>query len=226
MDTIPVDICVKAIITASWKHAFVEREPSLPVYNLSSGDLVKLTIKQLLDIGITGICSQIPIGKMMLLPSGGVTLCKPYNLIRTIFLQLIPAVLSDVALRYKGEKFRVMKVQRRMFEANKALGYFVTRMWTFKNDRTIELNFDLRCDDLRSFSFEQSYLTDVTYMTRTTLLGFRRFLMNERDEDLPRDQRKFRRMEKAVRIFKLFLLSIVFIFVYRKFFEVFKLIGT
>lgn len=227
MDTIPVDICCKTIITASWKHALTPYErTSLPIYNLSSGELVKLTVKQLLDIGITGICSQVPIGKMMLLPSGGVTLCKPYNLIRTFFLQIIPAVLTDLALRYKGEKFRLMKVQRKMFEANKALGYFVTHSWIFKNGRSIELNYDLRCEDIRSFSFEESYLTDITYITRIALLGFRRFLMNEKDEDLPRDKRKYQRLQRATQIAKLILLAIVSLILYGKFFEVFKFIET
>lgn len=199
---------------------------NFPVYNVSSGELTKITIKQLLDIGISGICSQIPMGKMMLLPSGGVTTSKSYNLIRTFFLQLIPAMLIDIGLKYKGEKFRLLKVQRRMFEANKALSYFVTNIWIFKNTKAIELSFDLRNEDLRSFSFDESYLTDMTYMIRNALLGYRRFLMNEKDQDLEKDRRKFKKMERIGKVLRIIMITIVLVLLYRKFFTIFKIVRT
>lgn len=197
---------------------------TFPVYNVSSGELTKITIKQLLDIGISGICSQIPMGKMMLLPSGGVTTCKFYNLIRTFFLQIIPAMLTDIGLKYKGETFRLMKVQRRMFEANKALSYFVTNMWIFQNTKAIELSFDVKNEDLRSFAFDEMYLTDMTYMVRNALLGYRRFLMNDKDEDLEKDRKKYKKLERIGQVSRIIIAMIVLLFLYQKFFTIFKLI--
>lgn len=69
--------------------------------------MVTITIKQLLDIGINGACEEFPPGNLLMLPqSGGVTLCKHWNLIRCFFLQLIPAMLVDLGLRIKGMKPR------------------------------------------------------------------------------------------------------------------------
>lgn len=216
MDTIPVDVCVKVIIIAAWKHSQMRIE-KFPVYNCASGDKMKMTIKQILDMGISGICEQIPIGKMLFIPSGGVTLCKQYNLIRLFFLQLIPSWLCDAAFKYKGEKFRLMKVQRKMFEANKALSYFVTHNWIFKNDRTFALTYDLRNEDIRSFGFDENHLTDVTYLTRNALMGFRRFLMKEKDEDLESDRMKFKRIARIMKFLKYFCLALILWIFYIKF---------
>jgi hypothetical protein len=80
----------------------------------------------MLDMGITGVCDEFPMGKytfysltkfkkksfkgnkMLLLPSGGVTLCKTWNLIRLFFLQLIPAVIVDSLLKFKGKRARLV----------------------------------------------------------------------------------------------------------------------
>jgi hypothetical protein len=216
MDTIPVDVCVKIIMIAAWKHANLRNE-KFPVYNCASGEKTKMTIKQILDMGISGICEQIPIGKMMFVPSGGVTTCKQYNLIRLFFLQLIPSWLADAAFKYKGISFRLMKVQRKMFEANKALSYFVTHNWVFKNDRSFLLPHDLRHEDLRSFGFEEQHLTDVTFLTRNALMGFRRFLMKEKDEDLEADRVKFKRIARIMRCLKYFFIILILWILYIKF---------
>jgi hypothetical protein len=216
MDTIPVDVCVKVIIIAAWKHSQMRTE-QFPVYNCASGDKVKMTIKQILDMGISGVCMQVPMGKMLFIPSGGVTLCKPYNLIRLFFLQLIPSMLCDIAFKYKGEKFRLMKVQRKMFEANKALSYFVTHNWIFQNDKTFSLSYDLRSEDIRSFGFDDDHLTDVTYLIRNALMGFRRFLMKEKDEDLENDRKKFQRISRIGKCLKYFFIFIILWILYIKY---------
>lgn len=38
---------------------------TLPVYNCASGDQLVTTQSQILDIGLNGICEQIPIDKMI-----------------------------------------------------------------------------------------------------------------------------------------------------------------
>jgi hypothetical protein len=63
-----------------------------------------VTIKQLLDIGITGICHEFPLEKMIWKPNGGVTTCKPYNFIRLVLFQLILAFIIDCGLKAKNQK--------------------------------------------------------------------------------------------------------------------------
>jgi hypothetical protein len=75
--------------------------------NAASANKIKMTINQMLDMGINDLCHEIPIGKKMVaLPSGGVTLCRIWNLIRLVFYQLILAVLIDFVLKFKGKRPR------------------------------------------------------------------------------------------------------------------------
>lgn len=86
---------------------FPSHSDSIAVVNASSANKTRATINQLLDIGIHAICSEFPMGKKMLaLPSGGVTLCKTWNLIRLFFFQLIPAMFVDSLLKSKGKSPR------------------------------------------------------------------------------------------------------------------------
>lgn len=78
----------------------------LPVYNGAAGKYFKMTIKQMLDIGINGLCEEIPMQHMIMIPSGGVTLSKSLNLIRLFFYQAIPALFLDMILTLKKKKPR------------------------------------------------------------------------------------------------------------------------
>lgn len=84
----------------------------------------------------------------------------------------------------------MMKIQRKMYEANKALAYFVTHNWNFKNENFLNLENYLRNEDLRNFMFIQFFYHDVLFFVRKAVYGFRRYLMNLKDEDLEKD-RKF-----------------------------------
>jgi hypothetical protein len=73
--------------------------------NAASANKLKITIKQMLDIGINGLCGEMPIGRKMITPPfGGVTLCKTWNLIRLFFYQLILSTVIDFVLKIKGKR--------------------------------------------------------------------------------------------------------------------------
>lgn len=74
------------------------------MYNAAAGNDTTITIKQLLDFGITGGCHEFPTETKIWQPNGGVTLCKPYNFIRIILFQLSLAFLLDCGLRLKNQK--------------------------------------------------------------------------------------------------------------------------
>lgn len=75
----------------------------LPVINAATGKKISVTLKQLLDIGISASCYEFPMGELTVLPpSGGVTLCPVLNFSRCFFYQLIPAMIIDILLKIKG----------------------------------------------------------------------------------------------------------------------------
>lgn len=97
----------------------------MTVYNCASGGKIGFTTKQLLDIGITSTCKEFAMDHMIWKANGGsfslifrfrkcilfqillgVTACKAYNNIRTLFFQILPALLIDFALKLQQKEPR------------------------------------------------------------------------------------------------------------------------
>lgn len=81
-----------------------------------------------------------------------------------------------------------------MYEANKAVSYFVTNSFDFKNENFMNLTEVLRCEDLREFDFKEGFQYDIILFIRYNILGYRRFLMKENDESLPQCRKTYKRM--------------------------------
>lgn len=96
-----------------------------------------------------------------------------------------------------------MRLQRKMYEANKALSYFVTHNWNFKNDNFISLCTFMRLEDVREFDFRDVFTFDMVLAARHLVLGYRRYLLKEKDESLPRCRLIYRRMEIVNDLLKL-----------------------
>ncbi|CAH2101757.1 unnamed protein product [Euphydryas editha] len=65
-DYIPVDVAIKAFIAASWIRGTKRLEPTddIPIYNSCAGDLIKLSMKDLLQTGKEEI-DTMPINNML-----------------------------------------------------------------------------------------------------------------------------------------------------------------
>ena len=62
-----------------------------------------------------------------------------------------------------------------MCEGNKAISYFVTNKWIFKNDNFVDLCSFLRPEDWRDFEYRHDFYFDIILAQRYTILGYRRF---------------------------------------------------
>lgn len=60
-------------------------------------------MEQIIDMG-KAIQDETPLDKMLWAPGGGLTTCRYLNYMKVIFLHLLPAILIDVALGFKGHK--------------------------------------------------------------------------------------------------------------------------
>lgn len=107
------------------------------------------------------------------------------------------------------------KIQRKIYEANLALKYFVTNSWEFKNDNFISLSEILRAEDLKAFSFEDCFTFDVIHFIKICLSGVKKFLLldNEKNESFTLLKIKVLKVVHTIlsSSFKLFILYIVFI---------------
>lgn len=90
-----------------------------------------------------------------------------------------------------------------MYEANKALSYFVTHNWTIKTDNLKKLCSNLNnMEDIRAFDFGDMVQYDTLLVIRYNILGYRRYLLKEKDDSLPQCRKNYKRIEIANNILK------------------------
>lgn len=106
-----------------------------------------------------------------------------------------------------------MKIQRRIFEANKALTYFTTHNFEFSNDNFLKLTSYLRPEDIKAFDYTSIYRGSLISYCRFALYGFRRYLLNFKDEDLEKDRKRARKIIIATAVIKYLLYFALFFFV-------------
>ncbi|XP_070495680.1 putative fatty acyl-CoA reductase CG5065 [Chironomus tepperi] len=210
LDMLPVDVCVKAMIISTWKRVH-EQPNDLPVINAAAAKMIAVTINQLFEIVESGGCVEFPPGDLAIfVQSGGVTLCRIWNLIRCFFYQLIPAMIIDTALKMKGMKPRLMKLQRKIFDANNALTYFTTHNFDFQNENFLKLSSYLRPEDYKAFEFTSQLKYSLITYSRFAIYGFRRYLLNFKDEDLEKDRKREEKRRLVTNIFKFLVYSVLF----------------
>lgn len=145
---------------------------------------------------------QWPFDQTLWAPGGSVTNWKAYNYVKVILLHVLPAIIIDTALKLSGKKPFILRLQRRIYQANQALAYFVLNTWTFQNKNLYSLNEGLQDCDLKAFQFNYEINTDVRNYFSMAILGTRRYLMHEKDEDLPKARLRFQRMRILDRVLK------------------------
>lgn len=63
--------------------------------------------------------------------------------------------------------------------------------WQFKNEKFLKLSFEIQPEDFKAFYFYDFLEFDFLLFMRNTLMGMRRYLMNSKDENLPKAQKNF-----------------------------------
>lgn len=96
----------------------------------------------------------------------------------------MPGLLSERTTRTLG--FRLIKIQRKIFIANSALDYFITKEWTFVNEKFDSLERRLLPDDVESFR----YIKDVDrfkYFANAMRVA-KKYLLKEDMSNLDKDK--------------------------------------
>ncbi|KAJ8706363.1 hypothetical protein PYW08_010989 [Mythimna loreyi] len=193
-DYMPVDISIKSFIVASWLRGTKELSPTddVPIYNCCSGKLNNITMGEMVEIG-RKIYPSMPLNDMLWHVGGDLTTSKTLHYIKVIFLHLLPAILVDTILWALGRKPMLVKIQRRIYIANLALMYYITKQWTFDNKNMVHLRSTIREDDHKHFYYEMENVDQYQYFLNS-IKGGRKFLLKEKDEDLPKARVHYRRM--------------------------------
>ena len=123
---IPVDSCVKGMITAAWRKS-TDKEGAigqLPVYNCVAEKHCQITYREMLEHGRFYVYNYYPFETAIWYPGGDATKCKYvfylrvnienlnisektgifFIILQTLFTQLIPSIFADFVLRLLGKK--------------------------------------------------------------------------------------------------------------------------
>ncbi|XP_039444543.1 fatty acyl-CoA reductase 1-like [Culex pipiens pallens] len=182
INCIPVDVSINAIMIAAWKRTY-EPEGTLTIYN-SAAEKHKTADYSFLTTEGHDIYMRMPVSQVFCAP-GGHNAFDTYSYYLLFFLyQLLPSACADLALKLSGRKPFLLKLQRKIFNAQISLKHFTDNEWEFKTDNFRSLANDLNETDRETFNI--SYLRKGTYdYFEDCILGARRYLMKEPDSTIP-----------------------------------------
>lgn len=109
-----------------------------------------------------------------------------------------------------------MKLQRKIYQANLALHYFILNNWLFENQNFINLSHDLKLKDMKAFYINDFLEFDLILYFRYAVLGGRRYLLKEKDENLPKARTNYRRMKYLDIFVKTLIFAGLFYFIFIK----------
>jgi hypothetical protein len=89
--------------------------------------------------------------------------------------------------------------------------------WVFKNENFIDLPRKVKLADARAFDFEPCFDYDIIMYLRYALLGVKRYLLGDKEENLPRNRVMYQRLKLLDRALKLLMYAVAFYFVFIKY---------
>lgn len=110
----------------------------------------------------------------------------------------------------------LVRLQRKIYQANLALHHFILNNWLFENQNFINLSNDLKLTDLKAFYFNEFLEFDLILYFRYAVLGARRYLLGEKDVGLPQARKKYQRMKFLDYFVKSLLYGFVFYVIFVK----------
>ncbi|XP_038219925.1 putative fatty acyl-CoA reductase CG5065 [Zerene cesonia] len=199
-DYIPVDVAVKNFIAAAWIRGTkkLKKTDDIPIYNICAGSLNNITVKEIREIGFK-VMEEIPLDGALWVCSGGVTSSRfKYN-ISVIFEHLLPALIVDAFYILLGKKPILTKIQRRIYSVQIALQYYTTQQWTFCNENFTKLRAAIKDVDKDEFYYEVEKIDQYKFFKISTH-GARKYILNEKDEDIPKAREHNRRLRNMQRL--------------------------
>ncbi|XP_015379767.1 PREDICTED: putative fatty acyl-CoA reductase CG5065 [Diuraphis noxia] len=178
-EVVPVDIAINALVLIAWKRTTIDNtiEDMVPCYNISKGDIVRLTWGEVLAKG-KRYAYEYPFDAGLWYPNGSIRTNKFVHYFIVFMLQIVPAYLIDGIMILARQKTFMVRVQKRIAVGMEVLQYFTMRGWNFKIENTKGLLHNLNKEDLEKFYIQNTEVDVEKYMINV-LLGARQYCMKE-----------------------------------------------
>ncbi|XP_076668282.1 putative fatty acyl-CoA reductase CG5065 [Andrena cerasifolii] len=200
-DYLPVDVAIKATLTAAWKRGrvTVTKDPEVHVYNCTSYQICRVLQQQMIATGLA-INETTPLEGIIWYPRTTLTSSSFYHYLLTLILHLLPALLIDGFLKLKGRQPMLLKIHKQVYNATQKLAHFTHNEWAFRNTNMKNiLTNDVPMPERKIFGFDYSNI-DWTEYFETALLGAKRYLLHEDLSQLEKSKQHLNRMRWIERI--------------------------
>uniref|UniRef100_A0A182WCN9 Fatty acyl-CoA reductase n=1 Tax=Anopheles minimus TaxID=112268 RepID=A0A182WCN9_9DIPT len=192
INCIPVDVSIKAIIVAAWKRATIDPPGTMAVYNSAAEREKTINYGRMLYDGKV-LFDRTPLNNMLWAPGGTTTSNQYFYYLIFFWIQVVPAIVVDALLRIAGKAPFLLKLNRKIFDAQVSLRYFMNNEWVFTNENFKQLEYTLKKEDRKDFSTEYFVCGMMEYYA-SAILGGRRYLLKEPDENIGDALRKYQRL--------------------------------
>ncbi|CAH2211076.1 jg12316, partial [Pararge aegeria aegeria] len=180
----------------------LEPTDDIPIYNTCNGSMAfVIHSKNILSYGHKTI-ESFPLNDMVWSAGGTISGNKYIYFIRVLLLHVLPAILLDSLLWIFGKKTMVLKIQRRIYNANCAIAYYLTQQWTFSNKNYLSLRSKIKAEDFKHFYYVMENVDILNDYIKNCVIGARRYLLKEEDDTLPKARVHYRRINILANLVK------------------------
>ncbi|KAL6420855.1 hypothetical protein ACFW04_014381 [Cataglyphis niger] len=182
---IPVDIAINALIIIAYQIATnQENLEDIPVFNVTQGDIIRITYCEILEKG-RQILYEYPFEGQVWYPDGDIRSNKFVHNIFIFFFHIIPAYLIDFLMLLFRQKRFMVRIQNRILNGLEVLQFVTTRQWIFHNKNAIVVNNGMSSIDKEIFPII-IYNVDIMEYFKHIILGARQYCMKEDLSTLPK----------------------------------------
>ncbi|XP_063924888.1 putative fatty acyl-CoA reductase CG5065 [Zophobas morio] len=202
-DYCPVDSTANCLICSTYDYATYKKRR---VYNFTASDEVKVTFKELIDVGRRIVTNELPFDWTLWYPGGGITHSRIRHALVFFFFQLVPAIFIDAILFVFGFKPIMVRVQKKILRGYKIFEYYSNRKWDFRKDNIAVTRSLMNKKENQIFKIDPEgfVLRDYIY---TCILGSRRYLLKEKDENIPVAKRRLKVLWAIDKMYKCILVA-------------------
>ncbi|XP_050557953.1 putative fatty acyl-CoA reductase CG5065 [Spodoptera frugiperda] len=208
-DLIPVDITIDTMLAVAWEIA-TDKSGEVRVYN-SCSQQNPITWRAFRDRVVRNVRAH-PFDHLMYYPfTFGIKNRYVYKTLELV-LQTVPLHVADYLARLCGVKLQLslVTVSERLQAMNRVLAFFATREWYFSTRNVHALRRRLTRADRDIYNLDVCSV-DWDEHVRDFVKGTRKFLLKEKDDNIPRARRFVERLRRVHQ----FVLLVLSVLVYR-----------
>ncbi|CAH2056163.1 unnamed protein product, partial [Iphiclides podalirius] len=191
-DMLPVDIAIDTLIAASWETA-IEKSRDVRVYNCSTYE--NPTTWGQFENALRFNIREFPMDGVLWYPSGTGVENRYTQKVLEFTLQTLPLHAAEYVMRLFGIKRQLSLITacQKMRAMNEVLSFFALHEWRFSTDNVKKLRARLTPDDRAIYNLDPNTIQwDDLY--RDFVIGTRKYILKEKDQDLDEAKRHLRRM--------------------------------